>query len=88
MGYHKYGLPTSDLISEGNIGLMQAINRFDPGGVLGSRPTRSGGSKATQAILRSWSLVKMVTEIRRSYFQPGQGKRRLSGAQEAIYAGE
>jgi RNA polymerase sigma-32 factor len=63
MGYRGYGLPVSDIISEGNVGLMQALNRFEP---------ERGFRFATYAIwwirasihdyiLRSWSLVKIGT---------------------------
>src|SRR5262245_60965427 len=63
MGYRGYGLPIGEIISEGNIGLMQAVKRFDP---------RRGFRLATYAIwwirasiqeyvLRSWSLVKIGT---------------------------
>jgi RNA polymerase sigma-32 factor len=63
MGYRGYGLPASEIISEGNIGLMQALNRFEP---------EKGFRFATYAIwwirasiqdyiLRSWSLVKIGT---------------------------
>ena len=39
MGYRGYGLPISEMISEGNIGLIQAVNRFEPRRASGSRPT-------------------------------------------------
>ena len=49
MGYRGYGLPISEVISEGNIGLMQAVKRFQPErcrkGVSASPPTRCGGSR-------------------------------------------
>jgi RNA polymerase sigma-32 factor len=45
MGYGGYGLPISEVISEGNVGLMQAINRFEPEKGFGSRPTPCGGSR-------------------------------------------
>src|SRR6202040_4199406 len=43
-GYRGYGLPISDVISEGNVGLMQALERFDRRRALGSRPMPHGGS--------------------------------------------
>jgi RNA polymerase sigma-32 factor len=63
MGYRGYGLPVSEIIAEGNVGLMQALNRFEP---------EKGFRFATYAmwwiraciqdyILRSWSLVKIGT---------------------------
>ena len=45
MGYRGYGLPVNELISEGNIGLMQAVKKFDPDKVLDLRPTQCGGLK-------------------------------------------
>ena len=44
MGYRGYGLPVSELISEGNVGMMQAVKRFDPIAVSASLPTPCGGS--------------------------------------------
>ena len=44
MGYRGYGLPLGEIISEGNVGLMQAVKRFEPEKVSASRPTRCGGS--------------------------------------------
>jgi RNA polymerase sigma-32 factor len=44
MGYRGYGLPTAEVISEANVGLMQAVKRFDPTRASASRPTRCGGS--------------------------------------------
>ena len=86
MGYRKYGLPTSDLISEGNIGLMQAINRFDPDkGVRFSTYAVWWIKAAIQNyILRSWSLVKMGTTVnqKKLFFNLARAKRRLSALQE------
>ena len=45
MGYRGYGLPISEVISEGNVGLMQAVKRFEPDKASGSRLTRCGGSR-------------------------------------------
>src|SRR6266478_338401 len=44
MGYRGYGLPLSELISEGNVGMMQAVKRFDPIAAFASRHMRCGGS--------------------------------------------
>ena len=44
MGYRGYGLPMSEVISEGNVGLMQAVKRFDPDRASASPPMRCGGS--------------------------------------------
>lgn len=71
-GYRGYGLPTLDLISEGNIGLIQALQRFDPDrGVRFSTYAAWWIKAAIQAyILRSWSLVKIgtTTSQRRLFF--------------------
>jgi RNA polymerase sigma-32 factor len=63
MGYRGYGLPISDIISEGNVGLMQAINRFDPDKGFRFATYAPWWIRATiqEYILRSWSLVKMGT---------------------------
>ena len=45
MGYRGYGLPVNELISEGNLGLMQAVKKFDPDKVLGWLHTQCGGLK-------------------------------------------
>jgi RNA polymerase sigma-32 factor len=45
MGYRGYGLPISEVISEGNVGLMQAVKRFEPEKASASPPTRCGGSR-------------------------------------------
>jgi RNA polymerase sigma-32 factor len=86
MGYRKYGMPTSDLISEGNIGLMQAINRFDPDkGVRFSTYAVWWIKAAIQNyFLRSWSLVKMGTTVnqKKLFFNLARVKRRLSALQE------
>src|SRR5690349_20815880 len=63
MGYRGYGLPTSELISEGNIGLMQAVKRFEPDKGFRLATYAMWWIKAAiqEYILRSWSLVKMGT---------------------------
>src|SRR6201996_4911896 len=63
MGYRGYGLPISDLISEGNIGLMQAVRRFDPdrGFRLASYAIWWIRSNIQEFVIRSWSLVRMGT---------------------------
>jgi len=63
MGYRGYGLPVADLVSEGNIGLMKAVKKFDPD--LGYRLSTYAmwwiKAAITEYILKSWSLVKMGT---------------------------
>ncbi len=63
MGYRGYGLPISDLISEGNIGLMKAVKKFDPdkGFRLATYAILWIKSSIQEHILHSWSLVKMGT---------------------------
>ena len=63
MGYRGYGLPVSELISEGNIGLMQGVKKFDPerGFRLATYAMWWIRASIQEFILRSWSLVKMGT---------------------------
>jgi RNA polymerase sigma-32 factor len=63
MGYRGYGLPVSELISEGNVGMMQAVKRFDPerGFRLATYAMWWIRASIQEYILRSWSLVKMGT---------------------------
>ncbi len=86
MAYRRYGLPTSDLISEGNIGLLQAIKRFDPDmGVRFSTYATWWIKAAIKSyIVRSWSLVKMGTTAnqKKLFFSLPAAKRRLSALQD------
>ena len=63
MGYRGYGLPVSEMVSEGNIGLMQAVKKFDPekGFRLATYAMWWIKASIQEYILRSWSLVKMGT---------------------------
>jgi RNA polymerase sigma-32 factor len=63
MGYRGYGLPISEMISEGNVGLMKAVKRFEPekGVRLATYAIRWIKASTHEYILRSWSLVKMGT---------------------------
>ena len=63
MGYRGYGLPVSEIISEGNVGLMQSVKRFDPekGFRLATYAMWWIRASIQEFILRSWSLVKMGT---------------------------
>lgn len=63
MGYRGYGLPVSDLISEGNIGLMKAVKKFDPdrGFRLSTYAIWWIKASITEYVLKSWSMVKMGT---------------------------
>ncbi len=63
MGYRGYGLPVSEMVSEGNIGLMQAVKKFEPerGFRLATYAMWWIKASIQEYILRSWSLVKMGT---------------------------
>ncbi|MCB2101162.1 MAG: sigma-70 family RNA polymerase sigma factor, partial [Rhodobacterales bacterium] len=63
MGYRGYGLPLAELISEGNVGMMQAVKRFDPdkGFRLATYAMWWIRAAIQEYILHSWSLVKMGT---------------------------
>jgi alternative sigma factor RpoH len=80
--YRNYGVPISDLISEGNIGLMQAVKRFDPDKGIRFSTYAIWWIRASiqNYILRSWSLVKMGTTFnqRKLFFNLPKAKRRLS----------
>ena len=78
MGYRRYGLPVSDLISEGNIGLMLAVRRFDPdkGAQFSTYALWWIKAAIQDYIMRSWSLVKIGTTSRseKAVLQFGQGE--------------
>ena len=82
MGYRGYGLPIADVISEGNFGLMQAINRFDPH--RGFRLTTYAiwwiRASIQEFILRSWSLVRMGTTAnqKKLFFHLRKAKNKIS----------
>ena len=63
MGYRGYGLPVSEIVAEGNVGLMQAVKRFEPdkGFRLATYAMWWIRAAIQEYILRSWSLVKMGT---------------------------
>ena len=86
IAYRRYGLPTSDLISEGNIGLLQAIKRFDPDKGVRFSTYAIWWIKAAikDYIMRSWSLVKMGTTAnqKKLFFNLPKAKRRLSALQD------
>ena len=77
MGYRGYGMPILEVISEGNVGLMQAVKRFEPekGFRLATYAMWWIKAAIQEYILRSWSLVKMGTTAnqKRAFFQPPQG---------------
>lgn len=88
MGYRGYGLPLSELISEGNVGMMQAVKRFDPdrGFRLATYAMWWIRAAIQEYILHSWSLVKMGTTAaqKKLFFN----LRRLKGQMQAIEEGD
>jgi len=88
MGYRGYGLPVSELISEGNVGMMQAVRRFDPdrGFRLATYAMWWIRAAMQEYILHSWSLVKMGTTAaqKKLFFN----LRRLKGQMQAIEDGD
>jgi RNA polymerase sigma-32 factor len=82
MGYRRCGLPADDLIAEGNIGLIKAVNRFDPDkGVRLSSYAKWWIKAAVQDyILRSWSLVRLGTTgaQRKLFFGLARAKNRIA----------
>ena len=86
MGYRGYGLPTPDLIAEGNIGLMQAVKRYDPdhGNRLSTYAMWWIKAAIQEYVLRSWSLVKMGTSAaqKRLFFNLKKLRRKLGVAHE------
>ncbi len=88
MGYRGYGLPIGEVISEGNVGLMQAVKRFEPerGFRLATYAMWWIRASIQEYILRSWSLVKMGTTAsqKKLFFN----LRRLKGQIQAIEEGD
>ncbi|MDP6342652.1 MAG: RNA polymerase sigma factor RpoH [Alphaproteobacteria bacterium] len=88
MGYRGYGLPVAELIAEGNIGLMQAVKRFEPerGFRLATYAMWWIRANIQEYILRSWSLVKMGTTAaqKKLFFN----LRKLKGQLQAIEEGD
>jgi RNA polymerase sigma-32 factor len=88
MGYRGYGLPVAELISEGNVGMMQAVKRFDPerGFRLATYAMWWIRASIQEYILHSWSLVKMGTTAaqKKLFFN----LRKLKGQMQAIEDGD
>jgi RNA polymerase sigma-32 factor len=86
MGYRGYGLPIGEIISEGNVGLMQAVKRFEPdkGFRLATYAMWWIRASIQEYILRSWSLVKMGTTAaqKRLFFNLRKAKSRISALEE------
>ncbi len=88
MGYRGYGLPIGEVISEGNVGLMQAVKRFDPdkGFRLATYAMWWIRAAIQEYILRSWSLVKMGTTAaqKKLFFN----LRKIKGQMKALEEGD
>ncbi|MEH6545406.1 MAG: RNA polymerase factor sigma-32, partial [Sneathiella sp.] len=88
MGYRGYGLPVAELISEGNVGMMQAVKRFEPekGFRLSTYAMWWIRAAIQEYILRTWSLVKMGTTAaqKKLFFN----LRKIKGQIEAIDEGD
>ena len=86
MGYRGYGLPIGEVISEGNVGLMQAVKRFDPerGFRLATYAMWWIKAAIQEYILRSWSLVKMGTTAnqKRLFFNLRKAKSQIQALDE------
>src|SRR3569833_3246138 len=88
MGYRGYGLPVSEIVSEGNVGLMQAVKRFEPenGFRLATYAMWWIRASIQEYILRSWSLLKMSTTAaqKKLFFN----LRKVKGQIQAIEEGD
>ncbi|SEH89389.1 RNA polymerase, sigma 32 subunit, RpoH [Methylobacterium sp. 275MFSha3.1] len=86
MGYRGYGLPIGEVVSEGNVGLMQAVKRFDPDKGFRLATYAMWWIKAAiqEYILRSWSLVKMGTTAnqKKLFFNLRKAKGKISALDE------
>jgi RNA polymerase sigma-32 factor len=86
MGYRGYGLPVNELISEGNVGLMQAVKKFDPekGFRLATYAMWWIKAAIQEYVLRSWSLVKMgtTTAQKKLFFNLKKIKNQIAPGQE------
>jgi RNA polymerase sigma-32 factor len=86
MGYRGYGLPEGELVSEGNVGLMQAVKRFEPerGFRLATYAMWWIRASVQEYVLRSWSLVRMGTTAhqKKLFFSLRKAKSRISAYEE------
>ena len=86
LGYRGYGLPVSDLIQEANVGLMQAVKRFDPerGFRLATYAMWWIRASVQEYVLRSWSLVKVGTTSvqKKLFFNLGKARRRINALEQ------
>ena len=92
MGYRGYGLPVNELISEGNLGLMQAVKKFDPekGFRLATYAMWWIKAAIQEYVLRSWSLVKMgtTTAQKKLFFNLKKLKNKIAPGQEGDLSDE
>ena len=92
MGYRGYGLPVSDLISEGNVGLMQGVKKFEPDRGFRLATYAMWWIKASmqEFILRSWSLVKMGTTAaqKKLFFNLRRMKKQLEAYEDTDLSAE
>ncbi|HEX3809224.1 MAG TPA: RNA polymerase sigma factor RpoH [Rhizomicrobium sp.] len=86
MGYRGYGLPVSDIVAEGNVGLMQAVKRFEPdkGFRLATYAMWWIRASIQEYILRSWSLVKLGTTAaqKKLFFNLRKAKNKINAIEE------
>jgi RNA polymerase sigma-32 factor len=86
MGYRGYGLPISEIVSEGNVGLMQAVKRFDPdkGFRLATYAMWWIRAAIQEYVLRSWSMVKMGTTAaqKKLFFNLRKAKSNIGAIEE------
>jgi len=86
MGYRGYGLPVSEIVSEGNVGLMQAVKRFDPdkGFRLATYAMWWIRASIQEYVLRSWSMVKMGTTAaqKKLFFNLRKAKSNIGAIEE------
>ena len=92
MGYRGYGLPISEVVSEGNVGLMQAVKRFEPekGFRLATYAMWWIKASIQEYILRSWSLVKMGTTAnqKKLFFNLRKAKNKIGAIEEGDLTNE
>ena len=86
MGYRGYGLPIGEVVSEGNVGLMQAVKKFEPdkGFRLATYAMWWIRASIQEYILRSWSMVKMGTTAaqKKLFFNLRKAKSEISALEE------
>ena len=86
MGYRGYGLPVSEIVSEGNVGLMQAVKRFEPdrGFRLATYAMWWIRASIQEYVLRSWSMVKMGTTAaqKKLFFNLRKAKNNIGAIEE------